>query len=219
MLNPSFRLIFIAFRPHISEDHISQLLEIGFDFEPRLSRKQTWERRIEELESFRKANGHCNVREDNQDFPGLGKWVSYVRRTYRLAKKKPNKAKGKSPKLSEDRIRQLKDMGFIFELKEELSRKRFSDGILLLKDFHAKEGHCNVPSFYQSNPTFGLCVEDMRTEYRKICKKVKENGGEHSSDTLSKDMFQSLTSMGFLKEENLMNDEIAARAIDGEGEK
>ena len=182
------------------QEHVDQLIELGFVFEPRLSRKETWSRRIEELQEFKDKHGHCNVREDDTANPGLGKWVSYVRRTHRLAKQK-NTSKGK--KLSDDRVEHLKTMGFVFELKEELAMKRFRDGVNGLKVFQEKEGHLYVPSFYPENPTFGLCVEDLRTEYRKICQATAE-GGDGFSDALSADIVQELAHMGFLAEEGMI---------------
>jgi Helicase associated domain. len=187
--------------PHISQDHIDRLLEVGFVFEPRLSRRDTWERRVEELKRFKELQGHCNVKEDDRDFPGLGKWVSYVRRIYRLAKnKKMNSSRGK--RLSDDRIDELRQMGFIFEFKEEMAMKRFKDGLQSLKEFKLKEGHCKVPSFYADNPTFGLCVEDMRTEYKMICNQIA-NGGDGFTAVMSHEIVEELAKMGFLSEEGV----------------
>jgi len=185
--------------PHIKQEHIDQLVEIGFVFEPRLSRKETWEKRVEELKTFKEQYGHCNVREDDVLYPGLGKWVSYVRRTFRLAKKKG----GKGSKLTTDKIEQLAKMGFVFELKEELAIRRFKAGMSDLKGFYENEGHCVVPNFYVQNPTFGLCVEDMRNEYRKICNDVSENGGESFSDIMDADLVEELSNLGFLAEEGI----------------
>jgi len=189
--------------PHISQEHIDQLLDVGFVFEPRLSRNDTWERRVEELKRFKELKGHCNVREDDVDFPGLGKWVSYVRRIYRLAKNnKISDGSRKGKRLSEDRIDELKQMGFIFELKEVMAIQRFKDGLQTLKEFKLREGHCRVPNFYVDNPTFGLCVEDMRTEYRMICNRIA-NGKDGFTDIMSHEIVQELAKMGFLSEEGI----------------
>jgi len=168
------------------------LLSIGFVFKPRLSREQTWDRRFGELLRFKEKFGHCNVREDDKTNPGLGKWVSYIRRSHRLAKQ-GRRSRGK--RLCDKRILQLKSVGFVFELKEQMSVKQFENGITLLKEFYSKEGHCRVPNFYPSNPTFGLCVEDMRTEYRKHL------AGEPC--TLDQDVLHELAKMSFLSEEYL----------------
>jgi hypothetical protein len=186
--------------PHISQEHIDRLLEVGFVFEPRLSRNDTWEKRVEELKRYKELQGHCNVREDDVGFPGLGKWVSYVRRIYRLAKNKKMSSKGK--RLSDDRIDELRRMGFIFEFKEEMAMKRFKEGLQTLKEFKLREGHCRVPSFYVDNPTFGLCVEDMRREYRMICNSIA-NGRDGFTDVMSHEIVQELANIGFLSEEGV----------------
>jgi len=179
-------------KTRISKEQVERLLGIGFVFEPRLSREETWNKRVEELSRFKHEHGHCNVREDDTSNPGLGKWVSYIRRSHRLAKQ-GKREKGK--RLSDERIAQLKAIGFVFELKEEMEMKRYRDGVELLKEFLTTQGHCCVPTFYASNPFFGLCVEDMRKEYRKYA------AGKDCS--LGKDVLNELTSMGFLSEENL----------------
>jgi len=181
----------------MSEDQVQKLLDIGFVFEPRMSREDTWQRRVEELQVYKDNHGHCNVREDDMSVPGLGKWVSYVRRSNRLAK-----AGKRAKKLSKEKQIQLEKMGFIFELKEEMALKRFRDGVKSLQEFLDSHGHMVVPNFYEPNPTLGLCVEDMRVEYRKICEQII-SGGEGYSAIMSKEIVKELASMGFLAEEGV----------------
>lgn len=122
----------------------------------------------------------------------MGKWVSYIRRIHRLVKQ-GRRARGK--RLSDERIVQLKSIGFVFELKETMAMTRFKEGMVLLREFYLKEGHCVVPKFLSSNPTFGLCVEEMRKEYRKYA--------EGKDCILDKEILNGLTSMGFLSEEEI----------------
>lgn len=228
----------------MTQDHVLKLRDLGFVFEPRLTREETWNRRIEELEKYKSEHFHCNVREDDtSNYPGLGKWVSYVRRQFRLQRRRPPPikavtgsegelvvVKGKltkssggkgSKRLSEKRILQLRDMGFVFELKEAQAMRRFREGLGLLKEFYRKEGHVNVPKFYPQNPTFGLCVEEMRKEYRNMCRilygrrtqaPMLGEGGDaaaavdcmgHNKHIMKEDIAQELSSMGFLAEEGV----------------
>jgi len=92
-------------------------------------------------------------------------------------------------------------MGFVFELKEELAIRRFKAGLFCLKGFYENEGHCFVPNFYAQNPTFGLCVEDMRSEFRNICNNVSENGGKSYCDIMDADLVEELSNLGFLADE------------------
>mmetsp|Transcript_741 Transcript_741/g.1031 ORF Transcript_741/g.1031 Transcript_741/m.1031 type:complete len:269 (+) Transcript_741:1-807(+) len=176
----------------MTKDQVDRLLEIGFVFEPRLSREETWNRRVDELFRYKQLHGHCNVREDDTSNPGLGKWVSYIRRSHRLAKQ-GRRAKGK--RLSDERIIQLKSIGFIFELKEEMTIQRYRDGIKQLREYFLTEGNFEVPTFYAPNPTFGLCVEDLRKQYRKFA------AGKRS--TLNQELVDELKGMGFLANEKL----------------
>ena len=139
---------------------------MGFNFEPRSSRDESWNTRLAELAQFKSQHGHCNCREDDQTYPGLGKWVSYIRRQFRLIRqgRKPKDTK----RLSPDRMQQLREIGFIFELREEMAHKRFREGIDALREFISDHGHASVPSFYEKNPTLGLVVEEMKREGAKL---------------------------------------------------
>jgi hypothetical protein len=204
----------------LTQQHVNQLLEVGFVFEPRKTRNETWNARIGQLTEFKLRNGHAHVREDDSTHAGLGKWVSYVRRQYRL--QRAGKRSGK--RLTEERIQQLKELGFVFEWKEAQALQRFQEGIVGLRAYWNQEGHVHVPKFYPSNPTFGLCVEDMRVEYRIICKRLterqeyikemREQGGDSSSLPppfvqgtgswlIGQELAQELASMSFLREEGL----------------
>jgi hypothetical protein len=179
------------------EYQVDKLNSIGFEFEPRSGRVDTWDHRISQLQKFKEENGHCNVREDDVTYNGLGKWVSYIRRVYRLAKT------GRRPlgkRLTEEKIDILKDLGFVFELREEQMIKRFKDGLATLKEYYLEHGDCRVPSFYAPNPTFGLCVEDMRKEYRDVCNQISL-GKEAISACIDTDMVHELAAMDFLVEE------------------
>ena len=166
------------FNTTISQEQINKLLDIGFVFEPRLSREETWTKRIQEITHYKETHGHCNVREDDVENPGLGKWVSYVRRQFRLQNAGKRK---KGRRLTEERINQLLSIGFVFELKEEMARVRFREGMEMLRSFYEEEGHTDVPTFYSKNPTFGLIAEDIRKEYRKICHRAVAAGATDGS--------------------------------------
>jgi hypothetical protein len=164
------------------------LHDVGFNFEPRSSREESWNTRLAELAQFKSQHGHCNVREDDQTFHGLGKWVSYIRRQYRLIRqgRKPKESKRLSPM----RMQQLREIGFIFELREEMAHKRFREGINALRDFINDHGHASVPSFYEKNPTLGLVVEEMKREGAKL------QLGQPS--TMSEDMLSDLIDLGII---------------------
>ena len=172
----------------LTPENIQKLLDVGFNFEPRSSREESWNTRLAELAQFRSQHGHCNVREDDQTFPGLGKWVSYIRRQYRLIRqgRKPKESK----RLSPARMQQLREIGFIFELREEMAHKRFREGINALREFINEHGHASVPGFYEKNPTLGLVVEEMKREGAKL------QMGQPS--TMPEDMLSDLIDLGIV---------------------
>jgi hypothetical protein len=58
-------------------------------------------------------------------------------------------------------------------------------------------GDCRVPSFYTAKPAFGLCIEDMRKEYRDTCHKNSMAQGATSTCTDQ--------NMGFFAEEGYVH--------------
>ena len=181
----------------LTQENIDKLVDIGFNFEPRPSREETWNNRLAELAQFKAANGHCNVREDDQSYPGLGKWVSYVRRQYRLIRQ--GRGDKKSRRLNQNRLAQLREIGFVFELREEMAHKRFREGIAALRDFIEEHGHASVPNFYEKNPTLGLVAEEMKREA------VKLQMGQPS--TMNEEMMAELIELGLVGPPGSMEDQ------------
>jgi hypothetical protein len=83
----------------ISRERLTRLNEIGFDWDPKQS---SWEAMFEELSSYKAIHGDCNVPQSYMANERLGFWVS-TQRQFR-----------KRSKLSEDRIRRLEEIGFLW---------------------------------------------------------------------------------------------------------
>lgn len=66
----------------------------------------TWEDQMEKLQKFKNDNGHCKVPVSD---PVLGSFVKLARREYKL------KQQGKKSSMTEDRERDLTELGFVFE--------------------------------------------------------------------------------------------------------
>ena len=89
----------------LSKERIQQLEEIGFKWEPKKSENnKLWNIFIEKLTAFQKEFGHCNVPLRYED-SSLGNKVGKCRAYY------------KKGKLSKERIQQLEELGFKWELK------------------------------------------------------------------------------------------------------
>jgi Helicase associated domain len=85
----------------------------------------TFQERVQELEHFRKGNGHCRV----PNGPGLGRWVSDTRRAH------------KDNKLQPEEVAVLDAMGFDWSVKEFVPWEVRFQELVKYKELH---GHCNV---------------------------------------------------------------------------
>ena len=106
----------------LSVDQIDQLNALG-DWD-------LWEEGLTYLEEFHQSKGHCNVSAGlMQNRFHLGTWAKLQRNNQFV--------------LSADRVEKLQTLGFIWDVWEETFEH--------LKQFHAREGHCNVPVRYSVN--------------------------------------------------------------------
>jgi len=129
----------------------------------------TFESRFKELEEFKRANNHTRVPGRQ---PGLGKWVSDLRKSYRLCKEHPYMLKdGVSEALlnvadlNKERLDKLDEIGFEFDVAKKTLpwQTRFEQ----MLEFKEKNGHCNVPRHYKENPALGEWVHRQRESYAK----------------------------------------------------
>ncbi|KAL7525633.1 hypothetical protein ACHAXR_001088, partial [Thalassiosira sp. AJA248-18] len=82
----------------LSDDRIECLDSIGFSW----VRRQSWDQQFKELEEFKQRSGHCNVPQKFSANPQLGDWVHNQR------------AMRKKGKLSDEHIRRLENIGFLW---------------------------------------------------------------------------------------------------------
>ncbi|WP_257616910.1 helicase associated domain-containing protein, partial [Chlamydia suis] len=132
----------------LAEDKIARLEEIGFVWDVL---EEEWEKNFLELKRFREEHGHCKVPRWYPENPDLGSWVSVQRKTF------------KSSELSEDRIARLEELGFVWDVFEEVWEKNF----LELKRFREEYGHCKVPEGYPQNPQLASWVNNQRVDFKK----------------------------------------------------
>jgi hypothetical protein len=107
----------------LSQDRLQQLVEIGFNWDPRASQ---WEEMFNELLSYKVQYGHVNVPDD---WPTpLGAWVG---------KQRSSKRQGK---LSDDRFHLLVDVGFLWDANESRWEARYGE----LRAYKEKHGDVNI---------------------------------------------------------------------------
>ena len=133
----------------LSEDRKRQLDELGFVWD---ALTEQWEEGFSALLKYKEYKGHCSVPTDHlENDYRLGKWVSHQR--------------GGKDILSEDRKRQLDELGFVWDALTE----HWEEGFSALLKFKKREGHCTVPRGYsEDNYRLGLWVGTQRARKDKL---------------------------------------------------
>ena len=91
----------------LSADRVAMLNEIGFLWEVKEQKLQVdWTTRYNDLVAFKEEHGHCFVPQNYKEKRNLGRWVNYTRN------------RGKSGKLSNERVAMLEEIGFVFNTEE-----------------------------------------------------------------------------------------------------
>jgi len=153
----------------------SDLDALGFVWN---KREHVWNVRISQLEGFKAIFGHCNVPQQYDLIPGLGQWVNGIRVAY--------KDRTRTWDLSEERIKQLEDLGFKWVWVHP-STKRY---LAILKAFWVSTGkkHCHIPYPTTTNCPLLKSVWPWITKLRK-----KERRGDRISQWLR----DELAKLGF----------------------
>jgi hypothetical protein len=102
-------------------DRVKRLEEIGFEWTTKDPRKVPWDQRYKDLKQFVKTFGHSDVPHEWEVNPQLGFWVANQRQQYRYLQL------GKKSSLTEDRIKMLNDIGFVWKMQG--GRRKKSDPV------------------------------------------------------------------------------------------
>jgi hypothetical protein len=111
----------------------------------------TFSGRYCELFEFKEVHGHCNVTDSWPENLRLARWVMTQRQMYR---------KGK---LSEDRVRRLEAIGFVWCRQGQAWNEMFQR-LIRYKEVH---GDCDVPSGWKEDPQLGSWVVKQRYRGKK----------------------------------------------------
>ncbi|PYL26590.1 MAG: hypothetical protein DMF37_01580, partial [Verrucomicrobia bacterium] len=132
----------------IGENRIRRLEELGFVWDPF---DKYWEDMYSTLEQYRKRHGDCNVPQGWVENPSLGTWVA----TQRTLKRES--------KLSEERIRRLGRLKFVWEPIDSQWEEMFA----ALTTFKSNYGHCNVPNNWLEHPRLRIWLNVQRRSKKK----------------------------------------------------
>lgn len=140
---------------------------------------EIWSEKFEDLCEFRRFYGHCHVPHYYQRNAPLAQWVKRQRYQYKL------KVDGKRSTLSDERVRLLNKIGFIWNSHDAVWEERWNE-LLLYKRIH---GDCIVPSNYEKNPQLAVWVKRQRRQYKFYC--------EGKSTSMTKERIAKLEKLGF----------------------
>eukprot|EP00429_Kryptoperidinium_foliaceum_P036643 CAMPEP_0176178096 /NCGR_PEP_ID=MMETSP0120_2-20121206/91256_1 /TAXON_ID=160619 /ORGANISM="Kryptoperidinium foliaceum, Strain CCMP 1326" /LENGTH=1067 /DNA_ID=CAMNT_0017516245 /DNA_START=166 /DNA_END=3371 /DNA_ORIENTATION=+ len=90
---------------------------IYLDIRSRDALGESWNQRLYELRQFKDQYGHCLVPSRYEQNPELGVWVSTQRSQYRLYMRAKEAGAPVSTNMNEDRIRELEELGFVWNLR------------------------------------------------------------------------------------------------------
>ena len=138
---------------NLTEQQIARLDSIGMEWGNR--NDAAWERGLEEARKFREQFGNLQVPakyKTKDDYP-LGKWINNARK------------RRNDGKLTEERIRQLDQMGMIWSVFDA----KWEQGYALAMNYAAKHGDLNVPVNYttEEGEKLGAWILNQRTAYIK----------------------------------------------------
>ena len=127
---------------------------------------EIWSEKFEDLCEYRKCYGNCHVPHNYTKNAALAQWVKRQRYQYML------KTSGKRSTLSDDRVRLLNKIGFIWNSHDAVWEERWNE----LLQFKRVHGHCNVPSKYEENPSLAIWVKRQRRHFKFYCEKKGGTG-------------------------------------------
>ena len=166
-----------------------------------------WDSMFNQLVAYKEKYGNCLVPKRFPANKKLGTWVDTQRSQHKKMIKKlaergiaydgPQRAGSRAAlfkpivgRLTDDRIRRLEDLGFVWSLRDDWD-KHFEE----LKVYKAEHGHCNVPARYPKNRRLGIWVSAQRQNFKAL-----QKGGETSrsaSSRLSQKRIDQLNQLGF----------------------
>src|SRR5205823_3571650 len=146
----------------INAERLRCLDAIGFQWTNRLDHSESM---LAALKEFKREHGHCDVPQRWRENPKLARWVANQRSRKR--------------RLSEDLVRQLDEIGFIWQAQEVQWQEMFG----AMSQYRRIHGNCNVPSKWRDNPQLGKWATHQR-EFQK-------------TGTLSEDRIHRLNEIGF----------------------
>lgn len=183
----------------LNDERVEKLRGINFQFKGPKSRgrpsssnlshvpKLSWEKRMQQLKSFKADTGHLNIDHNYKHCSNLGGWAADISSLYK-------NWKAGSQLLSEDmtdKLYQLIELGFEFNVLPYYENNRSWDDNyeILLKFKELNNGSARVPLKYKADLRLGKWVQNQRQQY-----KLLQDG---KTSKLSEERIEKLEIAGF----------------------
>lgn len=177
----------------LTKDRKDKLDALGFVWSLRNKRiNDHWDEMFRQLEAYKEKYGDCLVPSRFGENLKLGKWVETQRYEYTKLQrateqyeKQQEESKNSAcaalpataqirptnPRLTEERLRRLKEIGFEWKVKHKMKRyydKQWDNMFERLLKFKKATGHCMVPKRYPPDAKLGTWVHTQRIQHRKM---------------------------------------------------
>jgi hypothetical protein len=106
-----FTLLMQGYPSALTAERIQRLEGIGFTWSIRPEPVKTWNRKFQELKTYKSTFGNCMVPQRYQANPQLGTWVHTQRRQYKLM------IEGKKSSMTREKAQALDSIGFFWAAK------------------------------------------------------------------------------------------------------
>lgn len=136
----------------IAKERIDLLNELDFVWN---TFDAIWSTRYEELRQYHARHGNCRVPFEYPENPALAYWVIEQRRTY-----KQTIRDGNSQGMPEERIKQLEELGFEWNVQDAKWWDQFNE----LRKYYQQHGDCLVPTKYPANQHLSNWVQRQRKQ-------------------------------------------------------
>jgi hypothetical protein len=163
---------------------------------------EIWSDKFDDLCAFRRLHGHCHVPYHYSENILLAKWVKRQRYQFNL------RLKGRRNTLTEERIRVLQEVDFVWSSHDAVWEERFQN-LLMYKNAN---GHCLVPISFRENPQLAVWTKRQRREYKKYQKGL--------SNSMTPNRIKKLENIGFVwdcRDMNKTKDDSMGNACDDSG--
>mmetsp|Transcript_20467 Transcript_20467/g.29184 ORF Transcript_20467/g.29184 Transcript_20467/m.29184 type:complete len:846 (+) Transcript_20467:121-2658(+) len=165
---------------NLTDERVKALDALGFVWS--LRSLVDWDARLYELKDYQERHGNCLVPQQYPENPQLGTWVSNQRKQYRLLKE------GKPSPMTEDRVKKLEDLGFVWSIFSHDAH--WDTKLEELKEYKFQFGDCLVPEDYKDNLNLGIWVKYQRIQYKLL--------REGRPSTMTSERIRELEKIGFV---------------------